>query len=61
VAIRQGGRKSIIIVLESHVEEIAGAAGIEAYEIVETVKGRSLENLGFFHPLMADIPFHKTA
>jgi isoleucyl-tRNA synthetase len=61
VAIRQGGRKSTIIVLESRVEEIASISGIEAYEIVESLKGSKLENLGFFHPLMADIPFHKTA
>lgn len=61
VAIRQGGRKSTIIVLESRVEEIAAESGIEAYEIVESVKGKTLENLGFFHPLMADIPYHKAA
>lgn len=60
VAIRQSGRKSTIIVLESRVEEIAAESGIEAYEIIESVKGKSLENLGFFHPLMADIPYHKT-
>lgn len=60
VAIRQGGRKSTIIVLEDRVEEIAGITNIEAYEIVDTVKGRELEGLGFFHPLMADIQFHKS-
>ncbi len=61
VAIRQGGKKSTVIVLENRVEEIAAASGIDAYEIIDTVQGKSLEKLGFFHPLMADIQFHKTA
>ncbi|MCK5309712.1 MAG: isoleucine--tRNA ligase, partial [Thermoplasmata archaeon] len=60
VSIRQGGRKSTIIVLEDRVEEIASIANIEAYEIVGTVSGRELEGLEFFHPLMADIQFHKS-
>jgi len=61
VAIRQGGKKSTIIVLENRVEEIASTSNIEAYEIIDTVQGKSLQNLGFFHPLMADIQFHKSA
>ncbi len=61
VAIRQGGKKSTIIVLEKRVEEIASTSNIEAYEIIDTVQGKSLQNLGFFHPLMADIQFHKSA
>ncbi len=60
VAIRQGGRKSTIIVLEDRVEEIAGITNIEAYEIIDTLKGSELEGLEFFHPLMADIQFHKS-
>ncbi|MBA3046026.1 MAG: isoleucine--tRNA ligase [Candidatus Thermoplasmatota archaeon] len=61
VAIRQGGRKSTIIVLESQVENVAKIADIEAYEIIESVKGSELGKLAFFHPLMGDIHFHKKA
>ncbi len=60
VAIRQGGRKSTIIVLEDRVEEIAGITNIEAYDIIDSFKGSELEGLEYFHPLMADIPFHKS-
>ncbi len=60
VAIRQGGRKSTIIVLESKVEKITALANVEAYEVLEIVKGSQLEKLEFFHPLMGDIAFHKT-
>jgi isoleucyl-tRNA synthetase len=59
--IRIGNRKETIIVLEEKVEEIVKIAKIEAYEIVETVKGEKLEGLQYFHPLMADIPFQKEA
>lgn len=61
VTIRQKGRKETLIVLEEKVEELAQHAGIEAYEIVETVKGKELEGLEYFHPLMADVPFQKEA
>jgi len=60
VAIRQGGRKSTIIVLEDRVEEIASITNIEAYEIIDSHKGCDLDGLEFFHPLMADIPYHKS-
>jgi isoleucyl-tRNA synthetase len=60
VAIRQGGRKSTIIVLESKVEKITTLANVEAYEVLEVVKGSQLEKLEFFHPLMGDIAFHKS-
>ncbi|MDO9538294.1 MAG: isoleucine--tRNA ligase, partial [Thermoplasmata archaeon] len=60
VAVRQGGRKSTIILLEHNVEEITKLAGVEAHEILETITGKELEKLGFFHPLMADIPYHKS-
>ena len=60
VAIRQGGRKSTMIVLEDRVEEVASIANIEAYDIIDTIKGRDLEGLEYFHPLMADIQFHKS-
>ncbi len=59
VAIRQSGRKSTIIVLETQMEFIAKLAGVEAFETIETLMGSELEKLEFFHPLMADIPFHK--
>jgi len=61
VNIRVGGRKETLIVLEEKVQELAQATNIDAYEIIETVKGKELKGLEYFHPLMADIPFQKSA
>lgn len=61
LTVRLKGRKETLIVLEEKVEELAEIIGIEAYEIIDTVKGKELEGLEYFHPLMADVPFLKEA
>ena len=61
LTVRLQGRKETLIVLEEKVEELAEVVGIEAYEITETVKGKELEGLEYFHPMMGDVPFQKQA
>ncbi|MBI5001260.1 MAG: isoleucine--tRNA ligase [Euryarchaeota archaeon] len=60
VRIRKEGKRELLILLEKEVENVSNRTGIEAYEIVETVKGDQLVGMQYFHPLMADVPFQKS-
>ncbi len=59
VTIRKGGKKEIIILLESKIKQLIDIVKIDAFEIMETLSGEELKGLEYFHPMMGDIKYQR--
>ncbi len=59
INIRKGGKKEVIILLESKIQQLVDIAKIDAFEIMETLTGEQLKGLEYFHPMMADIKYQR--
>ncbi|MCK4757139.1 MAG: isoleucine--tRNA ligase [Thermoplasmata archaeon] len=59
VTIRKGGKKEVIITLESKIQELVDTTNIDAFEIIETLSGEQLKGLEYFHPMMGEIKFQR--
>ncbi len=54
VRVRVGGE--VLILAAARLEHVMGEAGVEEYEVLETLRGRDLEGLEYRHPLEGIVP-----
>ncbi|MCD6156992.1 MAG: isoleucine--tRNA ligase [Euryarchaeota archaeon] len=60
VKVRKDKSEEIWILAKELVEDVALRAGYEVVEILETFKGSDLEGLEYVHPLLEEVPYHKS-
>ncbi len=58
VRVREGDDEEVLYVEESLVDAVMSEAGIESYEVVDSVRGEEMIGWEYEHPLASEVPEH---